>query len=178
MLVLAFLYCFLVTLGPTSHFRYFLGKISFPEYLESLESYSQGGDQSILANYQVANYLKENTEPGQAIFIWGIEPMVYLMADRPCGGRYLYNDHLILQQLAGTPPEDLYPPLIQQWEENQIEYLLLLDHDLSIYKRIPSKDHFLQTKILRDYLENNFDFVTQIEDFHIYRQVNPYRKSK
>ena len=97
--------------------------------------------------------------------------MIYLMADRPCGGKFLYNDHPMLMEQAGEDPETLYAPMIEQWEANRIAYLLLLDNDRPVYGTQVSKDHFLNTKILREYLVKNFRFEIQIEDFSLYRRI-------
>jgi len=157
-----------VAVSPHTHF--FLGGTRWPEYLGQLQSYGESGGQSVRANAEVAHYLKEHTEAAQAVFIWGFEPMVYLMAERPCGARYLYPDHLILRELAGESPETLYRPLIAQWEESRIEYLILVEHDQSIYMPRETREHFLNTPLLRDYLDSRFEYETQLEDFLLYRR--------
>ncbi len=177
-LVAASMLFLIAVVAASPHTYFFLGRTSWPDYLSQVQGYGKNHGQSVRANDEVARYLKEHTEAGQAIFIWGFEPMVYLMADRPCGARYLYADHVILRELAGEAPETLYPPLIAQWEENRIEYLLLVEHDRSANLPRETKEHFLDTPLLREYLESRFAFEVQIEDFSLYRRVPEAEKTR
>jgi hypothetical protein len=42
-------------------------------------------------NRRVAQWIAKTTKPDQAIFVWGGEPMLYDLADRPFSTRYIYN---------------------------------------------------------------------------------------
>jgi 4-amino-4-deoxy-L-arabinose transferase-like glycosyltransferase len=164
--------CLAQFLSQSPHTHFFFGATRWPVYLHQLQGYADGKDQSLPANHQVAEYLRENTQPGEAVFIWGFETMVYHLAGRPCGARYLYIDHLEMMEEAGMPPENLYEPVIRQLEDNRITYLILVDNDRSTYKGTCSKKHFLNTPVLRRYLEEHFYLDRRIEDFTLFRR-NP-----
>jgi hypothetical protein len=43
------------------------------------------------ANRQVAAWLRQNTQPDDTIYVWGFEPVVYVLAQRRPASRYVYN---------------------------------------------------------------------------------------
>ncbi len=43
------------------------------------------------ANRLVSQWLSVHTPPGSPVFVWGFEPVVYALAQRPPGSRYIYN---------------------------------------------------------------------------------------
>lgn len=42
-------------------------------------------------NRAVAAFVKEHTKPGDPIFVWGFECVIYDLADRPIASRYIYD---------------------------------------------------------------------------------------
>ncbi len=48
-------------------------------------------DVDAAANRRVAHELSRRVAPGQPIYVWGFEPGLYDLADRPAASRYIYN---------------------------------------------------------------------------------------
>lgn len=42
------------------------------------------------ASRRAADYVRERTEPNEPIYIWGYDPLIYLLADRPHASRFIY----------------------------------------------------------------------------------------
>jgi hypothetical protein len=52
------------------------------------------GDFSFLADAEVAHHLRRTTDPDDAVFVWGFEPLVYFLADRPPASRFMASTTL------------------------------------------------------------------------------------
>jgi hypothetical protein len=50
----------------------------------------------------IAAYVRERTAPGEPIYVWGFEPLIYLMADRPSPSRFIHSVPLVTDW---SPPE-------------------------------------------------------------------------
>lgn len=50
-----------------------------------------GKDMSLADNLALADFLRENSAPGDPVFVWGYEPMVYVLADRRPVSRFPYS---------------------------------------------------------------------------------------
>jgi len=68
------------------------------------------------ANRAVARHLAEHVPEGRPVFVWGFEPVIYDLANRPSATRYIYNvpqrtswqqgplSDRLMQDLAAKPP--------------------------------------------------------------------------
>ncbi len=54
-----------------------------------------GGDYSPGATYAAAERLAALTRPDDRVFVWGFEPLLYLVADRAPASRFIYNAPLL-----------------------------------------------------------------------------------
>jgi len=66
---------------------------------------------------RVAAWIERHTAPGDAIYVWGFEPVLYDLADRRPASRYVYNApqraawyqergrDVLMEDLRGRPPE-------------------------------------------------------------------------
>lgn len=50
---------------------------------------------------QVISYLRRNLVPGDNVFVWGSEPLIYFLTNRPCPTRFVTN---LAWFLPGLPP--------------------------------------------------------------------------
>jgi hypothetical protein len=71
-----------------NYYSYLLGKKSF----ESYRSYFSG---SINYMYQAADYIKNNSNPQDRLFVWGDAPFLYPLSDRLPSGRYTVAYHIL-----------------------------------------------------------------------------------
>lgn len=60
---------------------------------------------------RVISYLRENLQPEEGVFVWGSEPLIYFLANRPCPTRFALNLPLVS---PWSPPE---------WREEIVETL-------------------------------------------------------
>jgi hypothetical protein len=102
-------------LGMTAanHFRpqwqYLSGRLSPEAYYAGFTA--SGNYFSLTADMAVAKYVRERTKPGEPLFVWGLEPLVYFLADRPPASRFM---HAIPLLTPWSPPE---------WREQAVEDL-------------------------------------------------------
>jgi hypothetical protein len=92
------------------------------------------------ANRRLATWLRAHTRPGDHVFVWGFEPVVYDLADRPPASRYIYDvpqradwnqagaRAVLLADLAAHPPEavaiehgDFVPPVVGNRRDSAAE---------------------------------------------------------
>lgn len=95
---------FLLSLAPLSFFFYhFWFYPSLPYYRNFLKyhlglinqnQFFQFWGDSVLVNYQIAQFIKNYTTPDQKIFVWGTQPAVYALSGRLPVGRYTVAYHI------------------------------------------------------------------------------------
>ena len=81
--------------------RHLLGRMPAAEFMRGFENPRMGGF-SLRANRSVADLIEERTSPRQHIYVWGFEPLIYHLADRPPASRFIYQVPLVT---AWSPPE-------------------------------------------------------------------------
>jgi 4-amino-4-deoxy-L-arabinose transferase-like glycosyltransferase len=64
---------------------------------------------------QVANYIRTNTDPTEAIYVWGIAPQIYFLAQRKAATRYR-NNYNMSQLVTDNPLKALqtYAPIVME----------------------------------------------------------------
>lgn len=69
---------------------------NFYTHIFSLNSYTYRNyfGQNVDNSYQIADYLKRSTPPGDPIFIWGDEPYIYALSNRLPVGRFTVAYHI------------------------------------------------------------------------------------
>lgn len=85
----------------------------------SWEDYINGFDSRTLNSYAVANYLKENTNPTDPIFVWGDAAFVYVLSNRPPATKFIQAHHL-----TTIDPKN-YDYIISRLERLQPKYILI-----------------------------------------------------
>ena len=63
-------------------------------------------------SYDVARYLRERTDPGDAIQVWGHESLVYYLAERDAASRFQTSNPLVMR-VPGQP----ITPMQRRWRE-------------------------------------------------------------
>lgn len=66
----------------------YLDREAWPEVADRLHS---GDDVDARADREAAAWIARHTAPGEAIFVWGFEPVLYDLARRRSATRYVYN---------------------------------------------------------------------------------------
>lgn len=107
-----------------------LGRKTVTEYLSWF-----GAGNSV--NYEVAAWVKTLTVPGEKIFVWGDQPMVYAITKRPPVGKYTVKYHIkdfqaeaiTMHELRTTRPR----VVVSYGQENELpglEELLASDYEI------------------------------------------------
>ncbi|WP_438023831.1 glycosyltransferase family 39 protein [Sorangium sp. So ce233] len=135
--------------------------------LGRLDRLASVADVNAAANRAVAAWLRERVAPGRPVFVWGFEPVIYDLADRPPATRYLYNvpqraawarqeaRDALMRDLAASPPtaivverRDVFPSVTGD----------VLD----------SRDMLDGFPALAGLIEERYELAVLIEDFEIY----------
>jgi hypothetical protein len=78
------------------------------------------------ANRAAASFVRERTAPGTPIYVWGFEPAIYHLADRPASSRYIYN----VPQRVPWSSEWARPELLAELAERPPAALLVVSNDV------------------------------------------------
>ncbi len=164
------LLAFLLTTAWLAQFRfplaYLNGRMPQEAFLaEYRDRASQ--DFSFAADLQVAAFLNQNTAPGTPVYIWGFEPLVYFLADRPSASRFITLQPLVT---PWSPPE-WRKELIADLERTRPPFILVLHNDVFPWVTTSMLDSAGQLEYfpkLRTLLAENYLLTARIEDFDIY----------
>jgi 4-amino-4-deoxy-L-arabinose transferase-like glycosyltransferase len=74
--------------------RHLAGKVEREAFLDRYDRY---GDFSLGADREVAAFMQGSTLPSDHVFVWGFEPLIYFLADRPPASRFIYTVPLVTQ---------------------------------------------------------------------------------
>lgn len=120
------------------------------------EDLASVADVSATGNREVAERLARRVPVDSPVFIWGFEPVIYDLADRPAASHYVYNvpqrvawgrdearDRL-MRHLEEHPPaaivvahHDVFPTVTG----NTVDSANVLDHDFAALKRYITRDY-------------------------------------
>jgi hypothetical protein len=128
------------------------------------------GTYSYLADLQVADYLRARTRPGESVYVFGYDPLIYLLSDRASASRFIYSLPLMSYW---APP---------RWQD---EFLAEIDRSRPVYfilQRNEGAARWItgQTEDTAAWawklpgvagrLEREYELEIEIEDFALYRR--------
>jgi hypothetical protein len=145
--------------------RYMAGRTSCADFSARYDRY---GDFSGLADKQVAHYLLSATDPGDAIFIWGFEPLIYAYSDRRPASRFIYTVPLVT---AWSPPE-WRRELLRDLQQDRPRVIAVVHNDVLPWMTGRFDDSAAQFESfpeLRDFVARNYRFDQRIEDLDLWR---------
>jgi multisubunit Na+/H+ antiporter MnhG subunit len=132
-----------------------------------LDELASVADVNAAANRAVAEVLRERVPAGRPVLVWGFEPVIYDLADRPSATRYLYN---VPQRVAWAAPamrarlmDDLRarPPAAIVVERRDV-------FPMVTGNVIDSADTIAEFGELRSLLEDGYEPLARVEDLEIY----------
>jgi hypothetical protein len=121
---------------------------------------------------RVAAWVKTHTQPGDPIYIWGFQPMIYVLAERPPASRFVYNSPLraawyreqgreqLMAELEATPPVAF---LVESGDP----------HPASTGNDLDSVAELARFPRLTAFLAAGYDEGTPIESFKIHLRREP-----
>jgi hypothetical protein len=128
-----------------------------------------GGTYSYLADVQVARYLNEHTTPGDTIYIYGYEALVYWLSQRESASRFFYVFPVIS---TWTPPQ-WRAEWVNDLNTKQPRYLLVQANEGAPWITGLHEDtahHAANDADFQRLLAEHYDLETTIEDFTLYRR--------
>ena len=146
-----------------------LGTQTQSDYLRKFDTLDRGSDFSATANYRSAEYLRQHTQPGDPVFVWGFETLIYYLADRNPPTRFCSNYPIV----AKWHRQDWYEELVEQIKTTRPVYILLVSRDAMPWITGHGLDSLSTLKRnhpeLRDFISENYDLETTIENIHLCR---------
>ena len=119
------------------------------------------------ANREVAAFLRERVEPGAPVFVWGFEPVIYDLADRPPATRYLYN----VPQRVAWAKEGARTDLMRELAERPPAAIVVERNDvfpMVTGDAVDSHTSLEDFAALSQLLSERYEAVTSIEDFEVF----------
>lgn len=151
--------------------RVALGNLSYSQWLIRF-GHPGAGDNSFLADSWAADYVRQHTQPGDSVLVWGFEPAVYLLANRRPPSRYFFNVAIT----APFVPASWRREFLDDVRANPPELVLCVRKDAVPWASGRTDDSVAQLQSwaeLREWLKQGYQFERQIEDFAVYRRVRP-----
>lgn len=142
----------------------------------SLDEYQRGNDFgaygwgvfSSRANLELADYLRQHTNPDDKIFIWGFEPGIYFLSQRWSASRFIYNFPLFPQFGWASYREQVVIELIAE----PPAMILVAQFDAQPNLTGTEDDSWTilqQFGPLYDFLQRDYQLETTIAQFTLYR---------
>ncbi len=97
-----------------------------PEDRQGREELASVADVSAAGNRQVSEELLRHVPDGAPIYIWGFEPVLYDLCDRPLSSIYLYN----VPQRVAWAAEDARAALMRHLRERPPAAIVVAHHDV------------------------------------------------
>ncbi|WP_438004897.1 glycosyltransferase family 39 protein [Sorangium sp. So ce321] len=135
--------------------------------LDRLDHLASVADVNAAANRAVAAWLRERVAPGRPVFVWGFEPVIYDLAERPPATRYLYN----VPQRAAWARQEARDALMRDLAARPPAAIVVERRDVfpSVTgDGLDSRDTLDGFPALAGLLEERYELAVLIEDFEIY----------
>lgn len=168
---LALLLCCSFGAGYWKHFRqaigYATGRISAQEYMAQFATPS--GSYSARADLAVAEYVRSHTSARDTIFVWGTEPLIYFLSDRPLATRFIHSPPL----LTPWSPPAWRQELIRDLQHRRPRLLLVVRKDPKPWVTTwqgDSASALITYPELVQFISANYDPAARIENFDIWQR--------
>lgn len=126
-------------------------------------------DYSLGANRRVAQEVTNRTNTGDSIFIWGFEPSIYWLSDRPAASRFIYN----VPQRAQWQ-RDYARQLLSRDLKHKPPAIVVVQHDdvfpMVTGGNLDSSEALRGFEKLDHWLTARYQLATTIEDFEVYER--------
>lgn len=131
------------------------------------------GTFSYLADVQVAEYLRDHTRPDETVYVFGYDPLIYLLSDRESASRFIYS----LPLMSYWAPARWEGEFLAEIDRHRPVYILVQRNEgAATWITGQSEDTAAWAwKItgLAARLERQYEEEIVIEDFTLYRRKAP-----
>ncbi len=131
------------------------------------------GTFSYLADVQVAAYLRDNTAPGERVYVFGYDPLVYLLSGRESASRFIYA----LPLMSRWAPARWQEEFLAEIDARRPRYILVQRNEgaarwITGQTEDTAAWAFKLTGVAAR-LEREYELEVEIEDFALYRRRTP-----
>jgi hypothetical protein len=144
-----------------------------PVYRETFYDYFGswgGGPFSYRASREAAYYVARRTQPGEYVYVWGYDPLIYLLADRPSSSRFIYSFPL----MSDWAPREWQGEFLAELEARPPVYFIVQRYEGARWITghvIDTGEYIGWFPPLQFWLDQHYQVETEIEDYVIYRRV-------
>jgi hypothetical protein len=127
---------------------------NFIEYrfgMKTNEEYMNFFGSGVVRNFQIAEYVKKNSEPNDKIYVWGTEPAIYAMSDRLPSSKYTVAYHVV--DFNG------YAHTLEAIERDKPVFIVWFENESAEFKE------------LAEYVSVNYVEVKKIGEAIVYRKT-------
>jgi len=145
---------------------YLRGRISAEQYDAQFDI---GQDFSHTGTVAAAVYLRQHTQPGETALVWGAEPLLNFLAERRSPTRYIFS-YMLVNESNDPRLVPLREDLLQELRQNPPAYVVLVQNDAHPLSPRGSRAELQAFPELAQWLEQQYQFEQQVEDYLFYRR--------
>lgn len=122
------------------------------------------------ANRKVAEFITSHTRPGAPVFVWGFEPAIYVLANRPPSSRFNYD----VPQRVEWEREASRTTLMADLRKAPPAVLVVEHHDvfpMVTGNNLDSADSLRGFPEMSAFIQDGYQIAESIEDFDIYLPI-------
>jgi hypothetical protein len=142
--------------------RHLTGEVEREAFLDRYDRY---GDFSLSADLEVAAFIQGSTRTSDHVFVWGFEPLIYFLAERPPASRFIYTVPLVTpwspREWRAELARDLVhrrPAIIVVAHGDRLPWMTgRLDDSAAQLAEYPELETLLDTSYVRDRRIEDFD---------------------
>lgn len=120
--------------------------------------------------FEVVRYVEKTTQPGDSIYLWGSNSLIYFLTDRQPPTRFVLN----LGVVAKWGKESWKNEIMQGIETARPRLIIVTRHDSlpTITYEAKDSEQYLDTSFLQlnNYINQNYTRAIDFEDFTIYKR--------
>jgi hypothetical protein len=151
--------------------KYWTDPDSRSAYYDRFGLYGKGSF-SYKASEEVSRYVAERTNPSDTVFVWGYDPLLYVLSDRESPSRF--TSFLPLMSL--WTPQRWVDEFVDDIEQRRPAYIILQRNENARWITghwIDPVDYVRLLPRLEAVLKNDYELEHRIEDYSIYRRRSP-----
>jgi Dolichyl-phosphate-mannose-protein mannosyltransferase len=118
---------------------------------------------------RVIDYLRAHSAPRDQIFVWGSEPLIYFLTQRPYPSRFISN----LALVSPWSPPEWRRELVRDLEKSPPRYLVVARDDevpYIAYNDFDSEEYLDVYPELAIFIADHYEVAVDLENFVIYRR--------
>ena len=118
---------------------------------------------------RVAFYVRDRTQPGDPIYVWGYDPAIYLLADRPPGARFMFA----FPFMSDWAPAEWRASFVEELERRRPVYFIVErrpSHTWITGHNLDTAEYSDRYPALADWLAAHYDVEIDIDGIVLYRR--------